>query len=453
MDININQTSSKISDLLSYGAFLNDIKRFRSSGTKGDEFNRFDTPAHMYFKLMFYFYNGDIDRPDNFLNSGGLLAPTWSEISGDDYHNYNSAWSYLKMNNEEERADKLRKFVELLSNISTNSPWYFQSIEGLDVARTRSQPQSNELKIDENRQKITIKCLNDSYDNRIGTLLDLYRDVVWSHIMKREIIPANLRKFDMGIYIFSSPISNIHNPQGLSPASVNSSSSNYITSYKYIELHNCEIDYNSGLQALPTLDNTEGVTPTHNIDIYFDDVYEESYNEFLMRYIGDMVLYDALSTNIDLNSGIAHMNGESIAQKDDESHLNELNKRIDIYENRPILDNPKIVKNKMGLLEGVVTEVAGFAVDRAKEFINNKLSGNIYGISPTKIIQQTKNLMDGKIFATVSAAKEYAEKLNKKQSSDNKELTGKIYPESTFTQNRVEVMGNIFKSKTMINNL
>ena len=46
--------------------------------------------------------------------------------------NGNTALSYLKKNAETERAAMLEEFIYLLSEISANSPWYFQSIEGME---------------------------------------------------------------------------------------------------------------------------------------------------------------------------------------------------------------------------------------------------------------------------------------------------------------------------------
>ena len=155
----------------------------------------------------------------------GLLHPSWKYSSGEwvtqsnyshrakelDYWQHSSAWSYLKQNGEEERAAYLKQFVELLSNISTYSPWYFQSISGLGEALQRTTTEVKE----EERKKITIGFLEDSTDERIGTLLDLYRMSCWSHLHRREMLPVNLRRFDMTVVFFSSPIWGLHEDIGL----------------------------------------------------------------------------------------------------------------------------------------------------------------------------------------------------------------------------------------------
>ena len=274
-----------LTNLLSYTSILNDRASFRKAGTRsGDEFNYFETPLNTYFKIFFYFHNDDAEYSGI---DGGLLAPTW-EIGNNEYYRYNSAWSYLKMNGENERAEKLKQFVLLLSNISSKAPWTFETVSGLDEALNRN---INEMKVEEERKKISIKCSKDSFDTRVGTLLDLYRDVVWSWKTKREIIPSNLRKFDMGIYIFSDPITNIHQGSTNKSATIGLESSGYHASAKYIELHNCELDYNSSKSGYGDLNNIEGKEWEYTIDIMFDDIYEDRYNEFMMRKIGDMHFY------------------------------------------------------------------------------------------------------------------------------------------------------------------
>jgi hypothetical protein len=127
-------------DFIPYTSILDDIKKYKQAGTRfGDDFNLYDTPSHKYFKILFYFgSDSEFTNIDETCGSG-LLAPTWEvvpdSIQENDinfpYYNYNSAWAYLKLNDENERAEKLEQFVTLLSNISSLSPWYFTSVSGI----------------------------------------------------------------------------------------------------------------------------------------------------------------------------------------------------------------------------------------------------------------------------------------------------------------------------------
>ena len=175
----------------------------------------------------------------------------------------------MKINDENERAEKLKKFIYLLSDINSQSPWYWSSISGLDAAIERKSITDKDFKIEEERKQLSIKCLPDAYDQRIGTLLDLYRDICYSYTLKKEILPANLRKFDMGIYIFNTPIKELHGKaydSELAPIKTEARISSqhndynltYKTSSKYFEFHNCEIDYNSSKTAWGEFTNEGG---------------------------------------------------------------------------------------------------------------------------------------------------------------------------------------------------
>lgn len=301
---------------ISYKTMFDDRKSFlKSGGYSSNDFNMFDTPGHKYFKLLFYFNNGDVAEWTDVRSSGGLLAPTWlltdGELEESKLYKYESAWAYLKRNCEDERAELLKNFVNLLSNINSHSPWYFSEITGLETALERRGIMDGNLQFDEKRPKISIKCLQDSYDDRIGTLLDLYRSIVFSWTRKCEMVPANLRKFDMGIFVFetmaepfhffgSTDHQNITPMAGIDSGDINidayskeEDKKNYSkTSYKYYELHNCEFDFNSTKSFASSMNNKDGFNPEYTIDIHFDDCYEVRYNEFLFRNIGDFIIND-----------------------------------------------------------------------------------------------------------------------------------------------------------------
>jgi len=281
-------------------AGVGDIHRFRRVDRTG--FNVTDNVDLRFFKLLFYFINDDIDNTEvNFFNGGssGLLAPTWLDNPKEnEYYKYNSAWSFLKSNYEEERADALEKFICLLSQISSESPWYFQSVSGVDEALAREKWQ-----VSEDRKKISIKCLNDPVDHRIESLLSLYRSIVWSHARKCEVLPANLRKFDMGMFIFGGLFNgltvehdekgNQFNWAGIGHLDDSMDRSNY----KYIEFHNCEISLDSIKSGFSEISNETGFEQAFTIDIYFDDCYEYEYNPFILRSFGDFFLWDAWTNN------------------------------------------------------------------------------------------------------------------------------------------------------------
>lgn len=463
------------SGYISYDEILGLRDSFRKAGGRAkNDFNVADNPGLKYFKIFFHFYNGSADTNDDVgIYSGGLLSPIF-EMSADtsketteqntgtpseslsmiDFDNddnlrkYTTAWTYLKLNNEHERADRLVDFVRLLSNISTYSPWYFQSIEGLDAAIERKYVSDKEFKLEEDRQKISIKCLKDSVDDRIGTLLDLYRSIVYSQSMKRFVLPANLRKFDMSIMVFEAPIHTLHSPDykslakvllaresesaviGLNVQSANASESKSApASYKYYEFHNCEFDYSSA-KAAGSLNNADGLSPEYTIDILFDDMYENRYNAFLGANMGDFVIQD-----LELMSQNTLYNNSSSASS-------KTYKRLDMYEK--------------GFFETMVGEAAGLAKNIAVNKVTGAFLGNLYSFSLEKAAQQVTGVVQGDVLGTARAIQTYvnnaAVKDNDNQKFKTKESLYEPVEQSKVTD-RVISTGNMFKKQSMTNNI
>ena len=171
----------------SYGDLIKNRNNFKITDRVG--INRFDTPNALFYKLLFYFsdesgllgldgINGFNDNVTTALN--GIDVKT-NRIK-------NTAYNFLLLNDELERAEMLKNFLILLSEINTNSPWYFQDINGVDGALSRKVFSEGELKIEDKPGQFTIKCLNDAYDDRIGTLLDLYRACCFSYQNKKSAV-------------------------------------------------------------------------------------------------------------------------------------------------------------------------------------------------------------------------------------------------------------------------
>jgi hypothetical protein len=438
--------------MLSYAHLLNDIQNFKRAGTNsGSEFNYFDTKGHKFFKILFYFGQDNNNKDTNssnksYFSTGGLLTPTWNKFKDietfqgiddnkvvynvydneynyysndlENLHIYNSAWAYLMLNDEKQRAKHLEHFVNLLSNISSESPWYFQSIEGITDALDRKVATDGKFEFGESK-KLTIKCIEDAFDNRITTLLDLYRDITWSWTMKREVIPANLRKFDMAIYIFESPVLKWHEEwnDGLNDTINIDSKSGYQPSYKMLEFHNCEIDYNSIKSGISELSNEIGLQPKYSIDIKYDDCYEISYNEFLMERIGDIILSD-FNTIQNTKNAVDKL-GVETNSKDVEisntAYFNDVNKNV-----QQAGLNKRFNPFDKGLIGNAVNQLVSTGVNYVEDKIERVLLGNLHTYSLTRIGSQVKDVLDGNIIKTVQAAKDYIDDSKKRKENAHK---------------------------------
>ena len=450
--------TNPIPPMMSYARMLRDRNEFRKSGTKhGSDFNIFDTPTLKFFKILFYFHGKSEYETDERMSTG-LLAPAWTyKLNENTYWQSTSAWAYLKMNDENERAEKLEQFISLLSNINSESPWYFSAISGLDSALERKSVTDGKLDLSEVK-KLQIKCLPDAVDDRIGTLLSLYRDIAWSWSMKKEILPVNLRKFDMAVYVMELPMWFIHKGQDIVDGN-----SEFKPSYKMFEFHNCEFDYNSIKSGYSEISNQTGIQPTYTIDIMYDDCYEVAYNSILMRTIGDVIATD--TAYVCMVGGDTMSCVDSTAQTDSEKQLTELKNRMtrtfipaNDEEDEPVKKNP--IKN-------AVSQLVGAVKGDLKRLLNSAILGNIYTASLTQVASELKSAADGNIIAAaqtvkgyVKTAQERAAMKNKKSAEGNiygsvEELvknkpSGDIYPEPT--QSVKPKLGNIFNKATIANN-
>ena len=87
-----------------------------------------------------------------------------------------------------------------------------------------------------------------------------------------------------------------------------------------LEFHDCEFSYNSAKTGWTEINNEAGFTPKYTIEISYADCYEISYNDIMMRRIGDVILTDLLNSAHDSKY-------ESFPQEDDERFVYELYNR------------------------------------------------------------------------------------------------------------------------------
>ena len=251
-------------------------------------------PSIIAFRLMFDF------------NTSPLLTI--------DETNKNTAHSYLLSINELERAAYLKHFVQVLRFITDEMSWYFQSIDGLDGIWKRdfTNPAVS--------ADLTIGCLDD-VTFKITGLIDLYRKACFDWENTREVVPGNLRKFNMGVYVFNSTFvgdpypknpfgeftgknvkSKFNDVKGADfgkaakgiwskitgPNDKQSSMEN--TTRMLFTLGKCSIDLESGSSIFASLSNTAMTTGAQSIKINTKSIVEENvYMIFGNEKIADIV--------------------------------------------------------------------------------------------------------------------------------------------------------------------
>lgn len=97
----------------------------------------------------------------------------------------------------EERLQALKDFKKALIDINKNMPWYWQSLSGLERLQQYNPLEPYWGGTD---AKLTIGCL-ESINLAITGLMSLYRKAVFDEEKWVYLLPANLRRFSMYVYI------------------------------------------------------------------------------------------------------------------------------------------------------------------------------------------------------------------------------------------------------------
>jgi hypothetical protein len=137
-----------------------------------------------------------------------------------------SARSYLGSIGRNDMEHSLGAFRDLLEYVSTQAPWYFQSISGLDKMYEAATNMNDAKKYD---QILTIETL-EAVDLRITQLANLYRAAIYDKEAMLTRVPENLRWFTMEVWIaetrnirFEIPgmAGNVANVLGINTAAIN----------------------------------------------------------------------------------------------------------------------------------------------------------------------------------------------------------------------------------------
>ena len=240
-------------------------------------------PAWLYFKLFF-----------KFDSSYGLLGGIMKSSDGSKFAANNTAIQYLTRNygkssdNMGARRKSLVKFVRSLSYISSYAPWFFKSVKDVNNALNMYL---NNLTAE---KSIEIECSEEATDLRLLTLMDFYKYAAYDAINQKEILPENLRKFDLDVVVFQSPIrylqTSTRDLKGRTTVYKNLNSANMTDrmSFKLFSFQGCEIDYSTLNTMLPqTFSNQAPFQSSPTFKIKYDRVYQHNQNEFAKVLFGD----------------------------------------------------------------------------------------------------------------------------------------------------------------------
>lgn len=172
----------------------NIIKRFVtpqttiSGGSNG--VTSLDDPTYLGFSLSF-----DILSP--LFNGATVGDPA---VPGTDTPAGESALGYLIKIGQANRAKYLKAFIQGLQEINKTRPYYWQTIEGLGDAWTKSNNMLDPFNGSGDDEGIAIGCL-EAIDLKMSALFNLYRAAVIDNEYNRFVLPKNLMYFDVYVEI------------------------------------------------------------------------------------------------------------------------------------------------------------------------------------------------------------------------------------------------------------
>lgn len=355
-----------------------DFIRERATWQKGIE-SLTGEPGWFYFKIFFKFNTkfglfGDILDRDKYNNA--------KENNAFNYLNFHCLNQYRADQIFEKKLALLR-FVGSLSYINENAPWFFNSITGLNnaLAVRLNEPFKN--------NEIEIGVREDAVDMRLTTLFELYKYACFDNINLKEVIPENLRKFDMTIMIFHTPLRYYHTGfQSMKDGT-----------YEYKNFANSLEDYNNKMSFLMfTFSNCEfdiesinSVTVPNEISnetafnlgkssfkIKYNRVYRHTNNEWAKIFFGDGAEFiDGVNSD---KSSYNIQRSRIKAMKTAIDNSKYYNKTADIY--KPLVD--AVEKEANDIMRAIDPEIA----------LGNIYWNNTYGKNRLEQLRNQQSSLD-----------------------------------------------------------
>jgi hypothetical protein len=279
------------------------VGRFR----RGYVTDPFDEPTYLSFGIDFIF-----DGLDPFHENSLWASPLFTKGSA---ANPYSARSYLGSIGRNDMEDALGTFRDLLEYVSTQAPWYFQGITGLDKMYESATNMVDAKKYD---HILTIDTL-EAVDLRITQLANLYRAAIYDKEAMLARVPENLRWFTMDVWVaetrnirFEIPgaAGNVANALGINTAAINGVGSKIASSlsglgladdanstikqfgYMKFKCRQCEFDFSGSFAGGQKLSVATDAKPNDNSFAIKVGYFEEE-----SGYYDGTKLYDSSEKN------------------------------------------------------------------------------------------------------------------------------------------------------------
>jgi hypothetical protein len=377
----------------SFEDFYNERTKFRRQGLPGSDVSPYNDRGSFFYKVFF-----------NFNTNYGLLGSLIQSSTAKYGQDINTAYTYLSNNIYGDKFSEkykqvllakqqsLESFGKILNYLQMECPWFFKEVGGLAEVTKRN---FNEIVASEDK-KISLTFNPDAVDMRISTLLDLYVNACFDTINFKEVIPENLRKFDMSIIIFNPPIANLNVPyQYMSfeemekqrqktkrgakrTAEEETVMSRYTNnwagvlteqmSFKCIILKNCEISLEDLSTTPEVLSTEEPLSLDHSINIKYQRSYIYNLNKPLSIEVLDNMYNELVNTDRDdLNKKI-----EDALTAEKEYWKEALPDYVEVVEEEVEEEElPTIAEIERAEMERAEMERAEAAIDEIEEYYDD----------------------------------------------------------------------------------
>jgi hypothetical protein len=141
----------------------------------------YQDPTYLSFALLFDFY--DVESSPLLAGGAESFLRDLADREGDSFYY--------------DRLNDLQNFIKTLKEINQELPWFWQSLKGLERLQ-QYDPKNAYIGGDD--AKLEIETL-ESLNLTISGLMHLYRRATFDERKWSYIIPANLRKFRMWVYV------------------------------------------------------------------------------------------------------------------------------------------------------------------------------------------------------------------------------------------------------------
>ena len=382
----------------------------------------YQDPTYLSFVLMFNFndkYNSPLLSGETelylkqFIDDGSSKSPVDEKdkpLDGQEAQPKEISANQNEVNeNYSRRLEALQNFIKALKTINNEMPWYWQGLTGVDRL-LKPDPLNSSWAGEE--ATLSIKTL-ESINLAISGLMELYRTAVFDEQQWKYIIPWNLRKFSMSVYV-----TEIRTIKNMSAPKVNGSNNNDASNIlkPAIQLENSNAEL-SGVTARPyfmfdlgycEFDLTSGSTPFADLS---KSPEEAASNDIIIHYdklnkVESRVLNGIIETSFDTDKLSPAPDGEteSIDNLKDWKVSNESNQRLSDI-NGGVIDTmrnyskQKMLELQMTARNATVNRIPNFenvfqnfvrGVDNSlnntlqgnTETVNSLVGQNVYGIQP-----------------------------------------------------------------------